>query len=91
MLEVVRPEHDDHEVERPVGQERREEQLAAVPVRLERVVPHGRASVQALLDDPVAVAELAPQARPASASSGGNRRAGSGPASGTQPQVFESP
>ncbi len=61
VLEVVRPEHDDHQIERLVGQEGGEEQLAPIAVRLERVVPHGRASAEAFLDDPVALAELAPQ------------------------------
>ncbi len=37
------------------------QQLAAVPVRRERVVPHGGASAESFLDDPVALAELTPE------------------------------
>ncbi len=39
-----------------MGQQDGEEQVAPVAVQLERVVPDGRAPVEALLDDPVALA-----------------------------------
>ncbi len=86
-LEVVRAEHDDHEVERLVRQEGGQELRAPVSMRLERVVPDGSPSVQPLLDDPVAIAELPPQdARPAP--SGGYAAPPRRPRTGRSPRCW---
>lgn len=58
VLQVVRAEHEDRQVEGLVGLERRQQELAAVSVRLAIVLAHRRPTVEARLDDPVPGAEL---------------------------------
>ena len=58
-FQVVGTEHDDYKIDGLVRQEAGREELLAASKWLQGVVPDRRPAVQALLDDPEAVTELA--------------------------------
>src|SRR5262245_15374552 len=76
-LQVVRPEHDDDEIEGMVRLEGRREEGTAVPIWLLLIVASRRSSIQSFLDDPEPPAEfLLENPRPALSARKANRNLG---------------
>ena len=91
VLEVVRPEHDDHQIERLVGQA---VWGGAARARSGCGSSGSSRTVVRPLSPPSTIQWPSPSSRrstPGQRDPGGNCRADSDPWSGSQPQVFESP